>query len=110
VTGTALISGTVNTVAIVHTATVTVTPLVCSAGQWLAQYFNGTTLAGPVVGTDCEPSINNNWGAGGPTNLGVGTDNFSVRWTQTLNVPSEALYTFTTLSDDGIRSASTAPG
>ena len=81
----------------------TITPLSCPAGQWLAQYYNGTALAGPVVGARCEASITNDWGAGGPTGVGVGVDNFSVRWSQTLSVPSAAVYSFSTRSDDGIR-------
>ena len=75
----------------------------CPAGQWLAQYYTGTALAGPVVGARCEASITNDWGLGGPTGVGVGVDNFSVRWSQTLSVPSAALYSFSTQSDDGIR-------
>ena len=73
------------------------------AGQWLAQYYDGTALAGPVVGARCEAEINNDWGGGAPAGIAVGPDNFSVRWTQTLTVPTAAPYSFTTQSDDGIR-------
>ena len=75
----------------------------CPAGQWLAQYYNGTALAGPVVASQCEAAINYNWGTGSPAGIAVGPTNFSVRWSQTLSVPTAGTYSFTTTSDDGIR-------
>ena len=75
----------------------------CPAGQWLAQYYNGTALAGPLVAAQCEAAINYNWGTGSPAGIAVGPTNFSVRWSQTLTVPTAGTYSFTSLSDDGIR-------
>jgi hypothetical protein len=75
----------------------------CPAGQWLAQYYNGTALAGPLVAARCEAAITYNWGTGSPAGIAVGPTNFSVRWSQTLTVPTANSYAFTTLSDDGIR-------
>jgi hypothetical protein len=50
----------------------------------------------------CESwPINHDWGNGGPGN-GVGSDNFSVRWTGTANF-SAGNYTFIAEPDDGMR-------
>jgi hypothetical protein len=73
----------------------------CPVGQYLAQYYNNTSLSGSPTFTRCESTINNNWGTGGPGN-GVGTEAFSVRWTGTFNFASGNT-TFTATSDDGIR-------
>jgi glucose/arabinose dehydrogenase len=77
-------------------------PTPCPTGEYLAQYFDNKTLSGAPTTSRCEPSpIHNDWGAGGP-DVGVGTDNFSVRWSGTFDFAAGA-YTFTTTSDDGIR-------
>ena len=73
----------------------------CSAGQFLAEYFNNTTLSGSPTFTNCTPSINYNWGSGGPGN-GIGNDLFSVRWTGSFSFNAGA-YVFTATADDGIR-------
>ncbi len=82
---------------------VTAAPTSCLPGQWLAQYYPNISLSGTPSGVRCEASINNDWGGGGPSGVGVGVDNFSVRWTQTLTVSTAGPYAFTTTSDDGIR-------
>ncbi len=51
--------------------------------------------------TRCESSIAYDWGAAGPGN-GLGTDNFSVRWTGRFDFAA-ASYVFTARADDGIR-------
>ncbi|MGY1620024.1 PA14 domain-containing protein [Geodermatophilus sp. SYSU D00691] len=77
-------------------------PTSCPAGQYLAEYFPNRTLSGGAVATACEaPPLNHDWGLGGPA--GMGTDNFSGRWTGTFSFPSAGEYTFRALSDDGIR-------
>ncbi len=81
----------------------TAAPTSCLPGQWLAQYYPNISLSGTPSGVRCEASINNDWGGGGPSGVGVGVDNFSVRWTQTLTVSTAGPYAFTTTSDDGIR-------
>jgi hypothetical protein len=73
----------------------------CPSGQYLAEYFDNLALAGAPVFTRCETVIAYNWGAGGP-GAGVGTDNFSVRWTGRFPFPA-GLTTFTATADDGIR-------
>ena len=69
--------------------------------EWQGDYFNNTNLSGNPVFTRNDTAINFNWGGGGPGN-GVGDDDFSVRWTRTINFQA-GNYTFTTTSDDGVR-------
>ena len=65
------------------------------------EYFNNVNLAGtPVVRID--PQVNFDWQQGSPI-TNVGPERFSVRWTgQVVPLHSE-LYTFYTVSDDGVR-------
>jgi hypothetical protein len=79
-------------------------PLTCPAGQWKAEYYNGTQLAPPTASARCETSTPNyDWGTGAPAGAGVGVDQFSVRWTATRQAPSAGTYTFTVQADDGVR-------
>jgi len=59
------------------------------------------TLTGAAV-TRTDLTINFDWASGSPIG-GVGADNFSVRWTGFLAVPTTGAYTFFTQSDDGVR-------
>lgn len=70
-------------------------------GAWRAEYFGNTTLAGAPVLTRDEQAINYNWGAGSPA-AQVPVDNFSARWTTTVNLNS-GRYQFTATTDDGVR-------
>jgi hypothetical protein len=70
-------------------------------GQYLAQYYNNKSLTGTPTFSRCETSITYNWGTGGPGN-GLGTDNFSVRWTGRFNFTAGS-YVFTARAGDGIR-------
>jgi hypothetical protein len=73
----------------------------CSSGQYRAEYFNNLTLTGPPALTRCETAIAYDWGAAGPGS-GVGTDNFSVRWTGRFTFPAGRTR-LTATADDGIR-------
>ncbi|MBN1964023.1 MAG: hypothetical protein JW910_05220, partial [Anaerolineae bacterium] len=73
----------------------------CPTGQYRAEYFNNRYLSGSPAFTRCESSINTDWGVGGPGG-GVGSDNFSVRWTGRF-VFGAGTYTFIARADDGIR-------
>lgn len=75
-------------------------PSSCPSPYYLAEYFNNLYLSGTPAFTRCE-TINFNWGAGGPGN-GIGTDNFSVRWTGRIYL-SAGTYTSIATADDGIR-------
>lgn len=60
------------------------------------QYFTGATV------TRIDPTVDFNWGAGSPV-TGIGTDDFSVRWTGEVEAPATGTYTFYTTTDDGVR-------
>jgi hypothetical protein len=69
-------------------------------------YFDGVGLeagdAGVMVGRRVDPTVDFDWGYGQPY-PGVNVDRFSVRWTgQVMPLFSET-YTFSTLTDDGVR-------
>ena len=71
-------------------------------GDWWAEYFNNTSLSGTpvVVRTEGQPAYN--WGLGSPAPGIIGNDNFSARWTRTMEfVPGR--YRFTVTTDDGVR-------
>lgn len=75
-------------------------PATTGAGL-LGSYYNGVALSGTPLLTRVE-GVNFNWGNNRP-GTGVPADNFSVRWTGTVNVPTTGTYRFRTISDDGVR-------
>jgi PKD repeat protein len=85
-----------------YTATYQQAPAGCPSDQWRASYFANRTLSGTPAGERCEAAVDYNWGSGGPTGVGVGTDNFSARWVKTQSFAAGS-YTFTATADDGIR-------
>ena len=72
----------------------------CGTGQFFAEYFGNPTLTPPAARTQCEASINYDWGIGGPA--GVPVDNFSARWTGNFSFAGGSV-TFTARADDGVR-------
>ncbi|MDZ7811910.1 MAG: DUF6701 domain-containing protein [Ideonella sp.] len=78
-------------------------PVGCQPPNGLnGSYYNTTDLTGAVALSRRDGPVDFNWGAGGP-GPGVNADNFSVRWTGAVLVPSSGWYTFQTGSDDGVR-------
>ncbi len=73
----------------------------CTTGQYVARYYNNTTLTDPAVLSRCEAAINYSWGSGSPDPT-VTVDSFSARWVGTHSFAG-GQYTFTARSDDGIR-------
>ncbi len=69
---------------------------------WRTEYFNNPYLVGSPVLIRDEAEINYNWGASAPA-AGVAADNFSVRWTGSVAFGQPGDYTFTAVSDDGVR-------
>ncbi len=67
----------------------------------LGQYFNNTSLSGTAVLQRVE-APNFDWGTGSPGG-GIGTNNFSARWTGTIEAPASGSAILQTISDDGIR-------
>ena len=70
--------------------------------QWHAEYFNNISLSGSPVVTRTDDQINFNWGSGSP-DPAVNADNFSARWTATVNFPTSGKWTFRVGADDGVR-------
>ncbi|MGB2695526.1 MAG: PQQ-dependent sugar dehydrogenase, partial [Dehalococcoidia bacterium] len=68
---------------------------------WQAQYYNNITLTGPPVLTRTESPVDHDWALGSP-DPAVNADNFSARWTRTIQPPS-GTYRFITTTDDGVR-------
>ncbi len=60
------------------------------------QYFTGSTV------TRIDPTVNFDWGNGAPAS-GIGTGDFSVRWTGRVEAPASGNFRFFTTSDDGVR-------
>ncbi len=76
--------------------------LVSQTGSGLiGQYFDNATLSGTPVLTRTE-AVNFDWGSNAP-DAGVGSDNFSVRWTGELKTTVAGAYRFRTVSDEGVR-------
>ena len=67
-----------------------------------AEYYNTTDLSGAIVLKRIDPQVNFSLRYGSPA-PGVSTDNFSARWTGSIQAPVSANFTFSTVSDDGVR-------
>ena len=75
------------------------------SGRWKGEYFTNKTLSSPPVRVrdDGDGFINFNWGGGSPDSAcGMGSDNFSVRWTRKIYF-KRGTYRLTVTSDDGFR-------
>ncbi|GEM_PF-216038 len=76
----------------------------------LGQYWSNTTSVAftnasfntPPTLVRTDPTINFNWGASGPAPA-IGTSNYVVRWTGTVQPQFSGDYTFYTTADDGVR-------
>jgi len=69
-----------------------------------AEYFANRNLAAPVAFTRIDPVVNFSDTGGGWVNYGgVGTDQFSVRWTGQVRAPASGTFTFYAAADDGVR-------
>ena len=66
-----------------------------------AQYFNGVDLTS-LVQTEVDPTVNFNWTPNAPV-PGLTPNLFSVRWTGQVQPRYSETYTFSTVSDDGVR-------
>jgi MYXO-CTERM domain-containing protein len=70
-------------------------------GGLTAQYFDQLAFAGTPL-TRIDPTLDFDWGQGGPA-PSIGANTFSVRWTGQIKADFTEIYTFSTLSDDGVR-------
>jgi hypothetical protein len=86
----------------VTTAAITLPRSVAAADTgWLGEYYANPWLAGPPALIRQDANIDFDWGAGSPAPQ-IPPDNFSVRWTRTLDLDA-GRYRFTTTTDDGVR-------
>lgn len=69
--------------------------------QWRGEYYPNVSLLGEPMLVRNDTDINFNWGYGAPA-AEIPADNFSVRWTRDASF-NAGDYTFTAISDDGIR-------
>lgn len=75
------------------------------ANRWKGEYFDNTNLQGdPVMRRDDGGIfLDMNFGSGSPSSIcGPVADNFSVRWTRTVNLTTN-VYRFSVTADDGVR-------
>lgn len=66
------------------------------------QYYNNMTLTGTPAVTRTDATVNFSWGSGSP-GAGINSDGFSTRWEGEVEAPVSGSYTFTTVTDDGVR-------
>jgi PKD repeat protein len=69
--------------------------------DWKAEYYNNPHLSGAPVLVRNDVSVSFDWGTGSP-GPGLPVDNFSARWSRSLNFPAGA-YRFYVRVDDGVR-------
>ena len=70
---------------------------------WSAEYFSTPDLSGQPVARRRDAAIDFNWAAGQSPASGVSASNYSVRWQGGLLPPATDTYTFTALSNGGVR-------
>lgn len=75
-------------------------PEASSSISWFAEYYDNTTLSGSPSAILTESTPSHNWGNGSPV-PSVSADNFSARWTGTVNQPGQ--YLVNVEADDGVR-------
>ena len=79
-------------------------PLTCDEPTpWLASYYANMNLQGAPATERCEAVLDYDWGTGSPPGTGVGPDNFSARWTRSIELAEEKSLEVTAISDDGVR-------
>jgi hypothetical protein len=66
-----------------------------------AVYYNSMNLTGSNI-SRTDATVDFNWGTGAPA-TGIGVDRFSARWTGHVLPKYTELYTFHTITDDGVR-------
>ncbi|HRX84670.1 MAG TPA: glycoside hydrolase family 3 C-terminal domain-containing protein [Phycisphaerae bacterium] len=66
------------------------------------EYFNNTNLQGTPALTRVDVNVDFHWGNGSP-HASINADNFSARWTGTLQVPTSGNWTIGMATDDGFR-------
>jgi glucose/arabinose dehydrogenase len=79
----------------------TYTATLSETSGFTGEYYDNQDFTG-LATTRADPTIDFDWGTGAPA-TGMGTDQFSVRWTGNVVPQFSETYTFYTVSDDGVR-------
>jgi hypothetical protein len=77
-----------------------------SASEGLVgEYYHGSASDpwDDLVMTRIDPTVDFSWGNGSPEPGVVNVDNFKVRWTGEVEIPTTGTWTFHTQTDDGVR-------
>jgi hypothetical protein len=71
----------------------------------IGEYYHGSASGAwdDLVMERLDPTVDFSWGDGSPEPGVVNVDNFKVRWTGEVEIPSTGTYTFHTQTDDGVR-------
>jgi LysM repeat protein len=77
-------------------------PMPPNNGPWHGEYWNNLDQSGAPSLTRNDVSVNFNWGYGTPNAGVIVADNFSARWTRTINF-APGKYRFVLTADDGAR-------
>lgn len=70
--------------------------------NWRGEYFDNVTLSGEPLFARDDNAIAFDWGNGSPAPNQLGTDRFSIRWSDTLSL-TPGTYRFVVTADDGVR-------
>ena len=92
------------TLLVPRTATITIDDndsIQASGDGLLAEYFDDIGF-GSLYAVRTDSTVDFDWAGGEPV-IGIGSDNFSVRWTGQIEPLYSEVYTFQTRSDDGVR-------
>lgn len=95
-----------NSIAAGSTTSVPFAPTTLSPGL-VGDYYGQNGVARAYFGGDAvqriDSTVDFGWATSAPGVTGVGMDDFSVRWTGLIRVPTTGTYNFRTQSDDGVR-------
>jgi hypothetical protein len=87
---------------VLFAASVQSAPPAQATGAWRGEYFANRNLQGAPSFTRDDANIDFVWGANSP-GAGIPADDFSVRWTRWYLIDVPGNWTFTTITDDGVR-------
>lgn len=79
-----------------------VRPLLDTLPNCTGTYYNNITLSGAIALTRTDALLDFVWGEGVSPGAGVNTNNYSVRWTCPITVPTSGTYTLNAVTDDGM--------
>lgn len=74
----------------------------CTSPVFKRTFYANTTFSGTPKKTDCDSTIDQNWGTGAPAS-GLPSNNFGVRWSVTRDFGSGGPFTLSASGLDGIR-------